>query len=164
MRLREPPMKYIIAYGLVTVLARFCYWLGTLLVAFPVAGCLAWASERLRGVVAGVLSGLGGVAASFAFGRFVFRQIFGSSAFGLLPLLAATVPLVIPISKELAQSRLLSHDVTKLRQLLRDQPAAVQDNVAPVAIAVGVKFRVFGAIVGLVLAFLWLFFVHENAA
>lgn len=157
-------MKYVLAYGLVIVLARLCYWFGTLLITLPVAGCLAKASERLRGVVAGVLSGLGGVAASVAFGYFVFRLIFDSSAFGLFPLLAATVPLVIPIRKEFAQSRLLSEDVNKLRHLLRDQPAAVQDNVAPVAIAVGVKFRVVGAILGLVLAFLWLFFVHENAA
>jgi len=81
----------------------------------------------------------------------------------MFPLLAATVPLIVPISKDLAQSRLLADDVTKLRHLLRDQPAAVQDNVAPVAIAFGIKFRVAGAILGLVLAFLWLFLVHENA-
>jgi hypothetical protein len=156
-------MKYVIAYGLVIVFARFCYWLGTLLVTLLVAGCLAKASERLRGVVAGVLSGLGGVAASVAFGYFLFHLVFDPSAFGLFPLLAATIPLAIPIRKELAQSRLLSDDVTKLQHLLRDQPAAIQDNVAPVAIAVGVKFRVVGAILGLVLAFLWLFLVHENA-
>jgi hypothetical protein len=157
-------MKYVTAYAIVIVLARFCYWLGTLFVAFLVAGCLARASECLRGVVAGVLSGLGGVAASVAFGYFIFRLFFASSAFGLFPLLAATVPLVVPINKDLAQSRLLSDDVTKLRHLLRDQPAAVQDNVAAVAMAVGVKFRVVGAIVGIVLAFLWLFIVHENSA
>jgi hypothetical protein len=156
-------MKFVISYGLVIVLARFCYWLGTLLVAFPVAGCLAKASEQLRGVVAGVLSGLGGVAASCVFGYFLFRLMFDPSAFSLFPLLAATVPLVIPIRKDFAQSQVLSDDVTKLRHALRDQPAAVQNSVAPVAMAVGTRFRAVGAILGVVLAFIWLFLVHENA-
>lgn len=106
---------------------------------------------------------MGGVAASFMFAYFIFHLIFDSTAFGLFPLLAATVPLVVPIRKDLAQSRLLSDDVTKLRHALRDQPAAVQDNVVPVAMAVGVKFRVVGAIVGVALSFLWLFLVHGNA-
>jgi hypothetical protein len=157
-------MKFVIAYGLVIVLARFCYWLGTLLVGFPVAGCLAKASEQLRGVVAGVLSGLGGVAASFAFAYFIFCVIFDSSAFSFFPLIAATVPLVIPIRKDFALSQLLSDDVAKLRHALRDQPAAVQDSVAPVAMAIGARFRAVGAILGIVLAFIWLFFVRENAA
>jgi hypothetical protein len=156
-------LKFVIAYALVIVLARFCYWLGTLLIAFPVAGCLAKASEGLRGVVAGVLSGLGGVAASFAFGYFVFRLLFDSSAFSLFPLLAATIPLVIPIRKDFAQSQLLSEDVAKLRHALRDQPAAVQDRMVPVAMAVGARSRAFGAILGIVLAFIWLFLLHENA-
>ena len=157
-------MKFVIAYCLVIVLARFCYWLGTLLVGFPVAGCLAKASEQLRGVVAGVLSGFGGVAASSSFGYFIFRLVFDPSAFSFFPLLAATVPLVIPIHKDLAQSQLLSDDVIKIRHLLRDQTAAVQDSVTPVAMAVGARFRAVGAILGIVLAFIWLFFVRENAA
>lgn len=148
-------MKYILAYGLVIVLVRFCFTLGTLLVAFPIAGCLAWAPERLRGVVAGILSGLGGVAAAVAFGYFMFRLILGSSAFGLLPLLAATVPLIIPIRKDLAQSRLLSDDLTKLRHV----PAVQNDFIA---ITVGVNFRVVGSILGLVLTFLWFFLVHAG--
>jgi hypothetical protein len=110
------------------------------------------------------LSGLGGVAASFAFGYFVFRLLFDSSAFSFFPLLAATIPLVVPIRKDFAQSQLLSEDVAKLRHALRDQPAAVQDGVAPVAMAVGARFRALGAILGIVLAFVWLFLLHENAA
>ena len=169
-RLREVPMKYVVAYCLAIVLARFCFWFGSVIVSFPVAGCLARASEQLRGVVAGVFSGLGGVAASFAFGYFVFCFILGSSAFGLFPLLAATVPLVVPIRKDLAQSRLLSDDVNKFRHLLQSQPGTAQEKesaftkLAPVAMAIGCKFRVIGAVLGLVLAFLWLFFLHENAA
>jgi hypothetical protein len=163
-------MKLAVAYILVIVLARFFYWFGSLLFAFPVAGCLAKASEQLRGVVAGVFSGLGGVAASFACGYCVFRWMIGSSAFGLLPLLAATIPLVFSLRKDLAMSQLLSDDVTKFREVLQRQPGTVQEkenvfkDVAPVAIAVGCYFRVIGAVVGIVLAFLWLFLLHENAA
>jgi len=163
-------MKYVIAYGLVIVLARICFWFGMLLVGFPVSGCLAKASEQLRGVVAGVLSGLGGVAASVAFGYLIFHSFFDSSAFSIFPLLAATVPLVIPIRKDLDQSQLLSDDVTKFRELLQTQPGTVQEkegalrNVAPVAMAVGCKFRVIGAVIGIVLAFIWILFLHETAA
>lgn len=153
-------MKFIIAYVLVIVLARFSYFLGTSLVTIPVALCLAKASSgQLRGVVTGVLSGLGGVAASCAFGYFLFRLMRDSSAFSLFPLLAATVPLAIPILKDLAQAQLLSDDLAKLGHIL-DQ-SAMQDEVTK---AVGVRFRAVGAIVGVVLAFIWLFLVHENAA
>lgn len=162
-------MKYFIAYFLVIILARFCFWFGSVLVGFPVAGCLARASEQIRGVVAGVLSGLAGVAASFAFGYYIFRFMLGSSAFGLFPLLAATVPLIFPLRNDLARSQLLSDDVTRLRHLLEGQPGTPQDkegvftNIAPVAMAVGCKFRVIGAVLGIVLAFLWLFFLNEKA-
>lgn len=155
-------MKFIIAYVLVIVLARFCYFLGTSLVTIPVALCLAKASSgQLRGVVTGVLSGLGGVAASCAFGYFLFRLMFDSNAFSLFPFLAATVPLVIPICKDFAHSQVLSDDVTKLRHALRNQPPALQDSITK---AVGVRSRAVGAIVGVVLAFIWLFLVRENAA
>ena len=157
-------MKLAIAYILVIVLTRICYWFGSLLLGFPVAGCLAKASEQLRGVVAGVFSGLGGVAVSVAFAYFIFHSFFHSSVFSIYAFLAATVPLVIPIRKDLAQSHLLSEDVSKLRHALRDQPADVQDRVAPIAMAVGAKFRAFGAIAGIALAFFWRLIWHENAA
>lgn len=163
-------MKLVIAYILVIVMTCFCYWFGSLLFGFPVAGCLAKASERLRGIVAGVSSGLGGVAASVAFGYFIFHSFFDSSAFRVVPLLAATVPLAIPIRKDFAMSQLLSGNVTKFRGLLQTQPGTVQEKenafktVAPVAMAVGCKFRVIGAVIGIVLAFIWLLFLHENAA
>ena len=150
-------MRYILAYGLVIVLAPFCLTLGKLLVTFVVAGCLAWTPERLRGVVAGTIAGLGGVAAAVAFGYFMFRLILGSGAFELIPLLASTIPLIIPILKDLTKARLLSDDLTKLRHL----PAVQEDFVA---IAVGVKFTVVGYILGLVLTFIWFFFAHESPA
>ncbi len=154
-------MKYVLAYGLVIVLVRVCFWLGTVLVGFAAAGCLAWASEQLRGVVAGILSGLGGVAAAVGFGCFMFRLILGSGAFGLLPLLAATVSLIIPIRKDLAQARLLSDDVTKIDRLLSGHVPAVFNDFA--GIAVGVKFRVVGSILGVVLTFLWFFLVEGQS-
>ena len=140
-------MKYILAYGVVLILTPACFTLGTLLVGFPVSGCLAWASQQLRGVVAGTLSGLGGVAASVAFGYFIFRLILGSTTFGLFPLLAATLPLIIPLRKKAIQARLLGESVTKLR----DIPA-----VQPIAMAVGVKFEVIGSVLSLIVVYLWL--------
>ena len=148
-------MKYVLAYGLAIVLARFWYTLGTFLVTVFVSGCLAWAPERLRGVVAGLLSGLGGVAAAVVVGYLTFRLIAGWSIYGQLPLLAATVPLIIPIRKEFTQARVLADDLAKAR----DFPA-IQNRF--VAGAVGVKFRVIGAILGLVVTFFWFFLVYEN--
>ena len=142
-------IRYVLAYGLIILLGRFCFTLGTLLVSFPVSGCFAWAPQRLRGVVAGTLSGLGGVAAAVAFAYFTFRLILGSNTFGLFPLLAVTVPLIVPTRKKLIQARLLADDVTRMRK--RNMPAAAQ----PVDMAVGVKFQVIGSIAGLVITFVW---------
>jgi hypothetical protein len=147
-------VRYVLAYGLVIVLVQFCSMLGTILVTMPVAGCLAWAPARLRGVVAGTCSGLGGVAAAVAFGYFVFRLILGPGAFTLLPLLASTVPLIIPILKDLAKSRLLHDDLTNIRHKFGRELGFGVD------IAAGVRFRAVGYILGLTLTFAWFFFAH----
>ena len=68
-------MRNVIAYVLVILLARVCYWFGTVITAFPIAGVLAKASDQIRGIIAGFLCGLGGVAASVAFSYFAFRSI-----------------------------------------------------------------------------------------
>jgi hypothetical protein len=151
--------KLIIAYGLVIVLANVWHFIGTLPVSFVVAGCLAKASQRVRGVVAGVLSGLGGVAASVAVGYFVFRLMFGSNAFSLFPLLAATVPLLISIRKDFAKSRLLFADIANSRHVFRNP--AVEDRLPFVNMAVGVRFRAVGTILGVALAVVWLFTAHD---
>jgi hypothetical protein len=111
-------MRYVLAYGLVVALVQFCLTLGTLLVAFLASGCLAWSPERLRGVIAGTLSGIGGIAAAVAFGYFVFRLILGSSEFNLISLLASTIPLLIPIYKDFNKSRELSATVNNRGQSL----------------------------------------------
>jgi hypothetical protein len=144
-------VRYLLAYGLVIVLVQVCSMLGTILVTMPVAGCLGWAPARLRGVVAGTCSGLGGVAAAVAFGYFVFRLILGPGAFTLLPLLASTVPLIIPILKDLAESRRLHDNIRN--KFGRELGFGVD-------IAAGVRFRAVGYIVGLALTFTWFFFAH----
>jgi hypothetical protein len=148
-------MKYVLAYGLVVLLGRFCFKLGAVLVAIPVVGCLARAPERLRGVVAGILSGLGGVAAAVAFGYYIFRLLIGSNAFGPLPLLTATLPLVITIGNDLALAGQLFVSLTKFIQL-GHVPEGTE------GMAVGVRFKAIGAILGVVLTLLWFFFVHEG--
>jgi hypothetical protein len=141
-------IRYVLAYGLIILLGGFCFALGTVLVAFPVSGCFAWAPPRLRGVVAGTLSGLGGVAAAVAFAYFTFRLILGPNTFGLFPLLAVTVPLIIPIRKKLMSARVYADSVTAMRK----SNISADD---PLAMAVGVKFQVIGSIVGLVITFVW---------
>ena len=149
-------MLYAIAYILAIALARICYWFGTVVIGFPVAGVLAKASDQIRGVVAGILCGLGGVAASVEFSHLMFHHIIDDKAFGVGAVLAATVPLVIPIRKDLATSRLLFEDVSKIRNLFTEQGAAVQD-MGFAATAVGLRFRIIGATVGILAAFvLWL--------
>src|SRR5690348_6419451 len=165
-------MKYIIAYVVVIVLTSPCFRFGGLLAGlltgFPVGLLLLRAPEHLRGIVAGLITGLGSVAASFALGYCVFRLILGSSAFGLFPILAATVPLVFPIGMDITRSRLLYEDADKMRQLLDRQPTSVQESfsrgIAPVATAASFRFRAAGAIVGLVLLFTWYFFIRPGTA
>jgi hypothetical protein len=147
-------MKYVIAYGLVVLLARFFFWLGSVVVGFPVAGCLAKASDQIRGIIAGILSGLAGTAASVAFCYLLFRQLFNESAFGMWPLLAATAPLLITIRKDLFLSGVLSEDDAKLRAL-RSETA---DNLGGRAMAIGLKFKSVGGLIGIALAFLCLIF------
>lgn len=165
-------MKYIFAYVAVIVLTLPCFRFGGvlagLLTGFPVGLLLLRAPEQLRGIVAGLITGIGSVAASFALGYFVFRLILGSSAFGLIPILAATIPLVIPIGMDITRSRLLSQDAERMRQLLDGQPTSVQgsvsQNIAPVATATSFRFRAAGAIFGLVLVFAWYFFIRHGTA
>jgi hypothetical protein len=144
-------MKYILAYGLVIILAQFCLTLGTLIVAFAVSGALAWAPERFRGVVAGTLSGIGGVTAAVAFGYFVFRLILGSSEFNLISLLASAIPLLIPIYNDFTKSRELTATEAFQRGMFVD-------------VTVGAQFKVVGYVLGLVLSFLWFFFMYETAS
>lgn len=140
-------MRYVLGYGLVVALVQFCLTLGTLLVAFLVSGCLAWAPERLRGVIAGTLSGIGGIAAAVVFGYFVFHLILGSSQFNLISLLACTVPLLIPIFNDFTKARELSATEAFQRGMFVD-------------ITVGAQFKVVGYVLGLVLIFLWFFFIY----
>ena len=106
-------MKYVLAYGLVIVLVNFCFALGAVLTTIVFTAILSRAPERLRGFVAGILSGLGGVAAAVAFGYYLFRLILGPDAFDLLPLLAASLPLVITIRNDLVLARQLSDSLIK---------------------------------------------------
>jgi len=161
-------MKYFIACALVILLARFCFSVAAFVTTFPAAGLLAWAPGRLRGTIAGILSGLGGVAAAIAFAYLVFRLSLGStSAFGLLALVTTTISLYFPLRKELAQSRTFSEDVIRFRSGVTAQghdSSSLQFIDDHATMAVGTKFRVLGAVGGLVLAFLWLLLVHGNPA
>jgi len=164
-------MRYAIAYILVIVLTSPCFWFGGtltgLLTGFPVGLVLLRAPEQLRGIVAGLITGLGGVAASVALGYFGFRLIVGPSAFGLFPLLAATAPLVFYISMDFTRSRLLYDDAAKMCRLLQNQPSSVQEsvsrNIAPAATATSFRFHALGAILGIVLVFIWLLFLRRAA-
>ena len=159
-------MKVMIAYGLVIALTSFCFFAGALLVIFLGTQVLAKASPRLREIVVGGLSGLVGVAASFTFSYFLFRLLCGTDAFGLFPLLAATVPLILPIRKEFAKSQLLFNDIEERR---RHPSPTVRKTLVDLdsrtyAMAMSARFRAVGAVLGVSLAFIWLFFVYQNAA
>jgi hypothetical protein len=148
-------MKYAAAYVIVILLARFLYWLGSVVVGFPVSGCLAKAPERVRGVIAGFLSGLGGVAAVVLGGYEVFLLLIGEGAFGLFPLVATVAPLIIPLRKDLATAGSLSESGVRMRELLAAASREVQDDLSHVATSVGLKFRVAGAVLGVALVIIW---------
>lgn len=148
-----------ICYGLVIYLVSFSLTFGVLLVGFLTSLCLASsrAHGRLRGVhgaIAGTLMGVAGIAAAVAFGYLMFRLL-GRGPFGLMPFLASTVPLTVPVLK----------DLTKASQLSSVESTGtwrVQRILAP-SIACA-RYTVVGYILGLILAVLWFFLVHEKAA
>jgi hypothetical protein len=160
-------MKIAIACAVVLLLARFCFSVAAFITTFPAAGLLAWAPGRLRGTVAGIVSGLGGVAAAIAFAYLVFRLSLGpTSAFGLLALVTTTISLYFPLRKEFAQSRVFSQEAINFQNAVEAQghdSSSVQFVDDHATIAVGTRFRVLGAVVGLALSFLWFLLVHGNS-
>ncbi|MEN3369852.1 MAG: hypothetical protein V7609_1995 [Verrucomicrobiota bacterium] len=145
----------VLAYCIVIALAQFCLTLSTYLVGFPVALLLAWAPVRLRTFVSGIVSGVAGVTAAVAFAYFTFFILVGPESYGVLPFLASTVPLVIPILNDRAKAQQLS-------ALERDMSPEVRAVTEPTTSAA--RYAVRGYYVGLFLAVFWFIVRYANAA
>jgi len=93
-------MKMIIAYVLVLPLSYLAFRLGTFVVTAPIAFALIKASVWVRSTIAGVVAGIGGVAAAVAFGWCVFNWVVGPGTFTLFPFFASVLILTISIHKD----------------------------------------------------------------
>lgn len=151
-------MKVVLAYIIVVVLVQFCLTIGTLLVGFSVALCLAWLPARIRAPLAGTFAGVGGVATAVAFGYFAFRFILGPGSFGIGAFLASTLPLAVPILNDRKHARRLAaaeQELNKatLHEMARAFAAPITDSA---------QYSVVGYLLGLALAIIWFFTLHEN--
>ena len=146
----------IIAYVLVLPLVQFCLTGGVWLIGAPVALLLAWAPISFRTTVAGIIGGAAGVALAVAFGYGVFRILVGPGCFTVGPLLASTVPLLLPIWNDLG---LYMRVRTARRQLLDTVRATPRDSDTVNAMMDETQTAfgpaVVGEICGLVLAVVW---------
>ena len=144
-------MKVFIAYAIVIVLVQFCLTFGCLIAGFPIALCLAWASGRLRAIVAGTLAGVVGIAAAVGFGYLIFHLLLGPNSYNIAAFIASTVPLVIPIVND----RKRAHDLTIAESNL---PEGAKATASP--ITASAKYSVVGYQLGLVLATVWFFIIR----
>lgn len=99
--------------------------------------------------------GVAGVAAAVAFAYFTFSILVGPESYGVLPFLASTIPLVIPILNDRAKAQQLS-------ALERDMSPEVRAVTAPTTLAAW--YAVIGYYVGLFLAVFWFIVRYANAA
>lgn len=154
-------MLNILAYIIVIPITGFILSLGAALgtiVALPISviGYIFPKSLRDHIIVpfAILFTGIVGVGCSVAFGYFVFRWLAGPSSFTLLPFLAATVPLYIPITNDIAQCR--RNDAARREFItgLLESRSIEEANEAASVIASN-RPAIFGYFIGLVLAVWW---------
>jgi hypothetical protein len=148
-------VKFALALVIIVLATRFIHALGGFIAGFPIALSLAWAPGQLRVVVAGAVAGIVSAAAVVAFSYGVFWALSIREAFGLAAVLAAIVPLSLPIAEDFKKARELVRLQTKLpaeTQII----ASVTTNAA--------RFSVIGDVFGIVLAFLWFFCIYEKNA
>ena len=100
------------------------------------------------------LTGIVGVGCSVALGYFVFHWLVGPSSFTLFPFLAATIPLYIPITNDIAQCRRIDVARRELIVGLLETRSIEEANEAANVIASN-RPVIFGYFVGLVLAVWW---------
>ena len=150
-------MKTVIAYVLVIPLVQFCLTAGVWLGGFPIALSLAWAPMSLRTKVAGVCGGIVGVALAVAFGYGVFRVMIGPGSFTIGPFIASTLPLLLPIRNDIAQSRRVKAARDELLRIYGES----HDEIAGGALATETMTAngsvVAGEIIGLALVTVWFF-------
>jgi hypothetical protein len=146
----------MLAYILTIPLAPLCLTIGVCITGFPVALLLFWTSIGFRTKLAGIIGGLGGVAVPVAFGYGVFRWVGGSGAYTLGPFLASTVPLVLPIYKDILCARQVAAARYELLATVAPRGFETVNEMADET-QTAHGSSVVGEILGLVLAFAWFF-------
>ena len=108
----------VVAYIIVIVLAALCMTLGMFAVGLPLAFLLAWAPISIRTTIAGSIGGVAGVVAAVAFGYGAFHVFVGPDSFTVGPFLASTLPLLIPIRRDMIQAAQVKEAQDQLRQTI----------------------------------------------
>ena len=138
-------MTTVLAYLIVILLVQFALTIGVVVGGTLLAFLLIWTSERVRVSISSFVAGVAGVVTAVLFGYLAFRILVGSGTFGLIPFLASTMPLIIPILND--------HKISKkLNRLYDDAPTeGVRDFVRPAK--QGFEVQVFGEIIGVIISF-----------
>jgi len=147
----------MIAYVLVVPLVQFCLTAGVRLGGLPVALCLAWAPISWRTKVAGVCSGIVGVALAVAFGYGIFRVVMGPGSFTIGPFLASTLPLLLPIWNDILQSRRAKAARDQLLRTIAESRDETTTRALAAETMTAHGSGVVGEIVGLALVAAWFF-------
>lgn len=150
-------MKTMIAYVLVVPLVQFCLTAGVWLGGFPIALSLAWAPISLRTKVAGVCGGIVGVALAVAFGYGIFRVLIGPGSFTVGPFLASTLPLLLPIWKDILKSRRVKAARDQLLRTIAESRGETATRALAGETMTAHGSGAAGEIVGLALSAVWFF-------
>ncbi len=150
-------MTTVIAYVLVIPLVQLCLTTGRLLSGFPIALSLAWTSISLRTKVAGVCSGIIGIALPVAYGYGIFRLVIGPGSFTIGPFLASTLPLFLPIRNDILQSRRVKAARDQLLRTIVESRDETATRALTTETMTAHGSGVVGEIVGLALAAIWFF-------
>jgi hypothetical protein len=141
---------------LVSWLVQFCLTIGVVAGSAVSGLLLRWASISVRAHASGVVAGVAGVVVAVAFGFGTFLWLFGPSAFTLLPFLACTLPLFIPMRNDLRKARALQQATAPLQEL-----ATKASDPEPFELALAqpgwMRSCVLGQVVGLMIAAAWFF-------
>ena len=135
-------MKTVLAYIIVVVSSQFCLTAG-MLAAIPIAFALAWVPDKFGAPLRSLLGGIVGSFLTVGFAYLIFKWLVGSDSFGILPFLAASIPLSIPIYDDYKKGRLLE-------DAQHEAPSLVAAYVAPDVSAM--KAVVLGELIGIVVS------------
>ena len=100
-------MNTVFAYAIVIAISQFCLTAGAL--AGPFSSILLfWLPDKVRAPLCAFFGGIAGSVLAVGLAFLIFRWLVGHDSFGIVPFLAATIPLSIPMYNDYKKARSLN--------------------------------------------------------